>query len=361
VTEVTPGDRGSPAQEEDRMKIKNNSDIRLAIARVYGRPDICTSQYWSVLPQMTSSSTLGLLDIAKGMAWDTGIEIVEDHDLDVLSTAVPSANLPAGGVPVRFDGEVVEIHGHAAGRPPSAPDGWRQISLPTWEGYEGDGTAKVPDDLYRPETWVRPTLVAGGLWTCYDRAGTCTEAVLMDSGAHAHRWPWGLPPWVSGQSVTVIDAMIDAAGSVVPMTWAERQSDEAELAGLRAILLAVRDWAIDLVESGARNAKLSEEDRAELAECAEDFDAGDRRLGELARRIGNAQGWSQVPWDRAVTALRRAEDAIQAELPHRAAVALGQSGALGHVESVRDIANPAAAEERRRVLEEYRVRSERWA
>lgn len=324
------------------MKIKNCSDIRLTLARVYGRCDICTSQHWNVLPHVTAGETLGLLDIAQGTAWDTGVEVVEDHELDVLgaAAAVPSANLPSGGVPVRIDGEIAEVHGHAAGRPPSAPEGWRQISLPTWAGYEGDGTAKVPDDLYRPETWIRPTLVESGLWTCYGRAGGCTEAFIMDAGAHAHRWPWGLPPWVAGSSVTVIDAMIDAAGTVVVKTGAERQSDAAELERVRAVLTAVRAWARRLVESGARNERLSEEERTGLASCARDFDRA--RLDELTSRIANAHGWAHVPWSRPVAALRRAESALEAGLPYRAAVALGQSGALSYLESVRDMVESAA-------------------
>jgi hypothetical protein len=141
---------------------KAAQQIRVTLARVYGRGDTATPDQWHVVPHLTDTGTIGVVDIARGTAWDTGVDAdpcVSDLGLLPEDEAYAAANMPPGAQgTVRVDGEPAQVAGTAVrgGRvvQPSKPRGWRQVVLPTWRGYDPDARwyTEVPSSVYRPDT-----------------------------------------------------------------------------------------------------------------------------------------------------------------------------------------------------------------
>jgi len=184
------------------------AQIRLALARVYARGDMATHSQWHVVPGLTEKGTIGILNIADGTAWDTHVEADPGvHDLGLEGAVYGAANGFAGTV--AFDGVVVQQDGVAAGTTLKMPVGWQQIALPTWRGYKGTSPYRsVPAEEYKPEAWIKPTLVAAGLMTCYGRPGKLRATLADTAGWHIDRdptsmepapnkWPNGVPAWIT--------------------------------------------------------------------------------------------------------------------------------------------------------------------
>lgn len=291
------------------------TNIRLALARVYGRDGMSTAHAWHVLPCLTPGGTLGVLDIAAGTAWETGVAAAEDAETLGTSNAVYAAASMAPGadgtvridrVPVQHDGTAV-VDGEVV--PPSMPEGWRQILLPTWRGYEGDGHARVPVALYRPENWIEPRRVAAGLMTCYGKPGDPERGRWLDRCVGWEgSWPHGVPPWIDGQSVTVLDRIADARYRYRPenspwlvRTQLVRGSDQEECWRLLPLIAAARHRAVrDLryIAQVMRQIKLS--GVPEVERVADAMEAGE---GVDAVWDTTAKAWRDPAFD----ALSRAE------------------------------------------------------
>lgn len=207
--------------------------IRIVLARTYARNDMCTFFQWSVVPCITPERTLGFLDTARGTAFDS--QQLLPPECDDLGYGEPDkayggANNP-GGETYIYEGTVdggplatVDNKGGKSAmivshvplkvgdnlkdvtpKPPTMPPGWRQIVLPTWRGYNGDGHHTVPKEFFAdPKTWIKPKLVAFGLRTCYGTRGkprrclTDTAGWHVDRGEHSpNNWPHGVPDWIN--------------------------------------------------------------------------------------------------------------------------------------------------------------------
>lgn len=323
------------------------TQIRLVLARVYGVDGMATAGHWHVLPCLTPEGTLGVVDISRGTAWDTGVEADPGvEDLGLADHVYAAANMPDGGGPAAFDGEVVQAQGTAVvdGRivPPSMPDGWKQILLPTWHGYRGDGRSKVPVELYKPETWIRPKLAAAGLMTCYGRPGKPEDGRYLTSALwHESAWPHGVPEWVEGSSVTVLDTVAGALGMTIIATrhveslpklrW-PRGTDEEELERLRPFVEVWREKTAAGLRKAARAARAQKmgEELSLLEEAVACVERGERLGPEMARELRSkiafrgdwafAGLYDPVFW---AEDLDRALEAIGRRSPWEAACALG--------------------------------------
>lgn len=309
--------------------------IRLTLARTYGRDGLATSSRWEVLPCLTDAGTLGIIDIAKGTAWDTGV--VADsgvHDLGVDSEVYGAAN--GGQGDVRLEGKVVQSNGATPGAPLRMPAGWRQIALPTWRR----GAVRTTD--YKPDTWIRPRLVEAGLMTCYGQSGDCR--VLHDTHGWDAQWPWGVPEWITGTSVTVLDAMIGAGRSTIsdgpPMTRRPRGTEQEEMSLVQALIARASQLVPGALRLTARAAEWGADGAMDLVrqlrELADRADHGDDVLGEaqpilrqverLSRRKDKGESdYSSraVDADNLVTAISKAREA---DCAWDAASALGMCG-----------------------------------
>lgn len=337
------------------------SALRLALARTYGRADMCTARQWHVVPCLTPDGTVGILDLARGTAWDTGIVAPELEPEDLHGAVYAAANMPSGGGPVRIDGELVQADGtHVEdGRPvpPTMPADWRQVLLPTWKGYEGDGSCRVPTALFRPEHWVRPRLAAAGLLTCYGKPGSPVDGEwLARTHGHGHVWPWGVPPWIEGESVTVLGGLQDLlwrCGANLDVVREEHEaglyraprgtdaeeSERVRQAIARRVPLAAqglredartverewsarshkrREWALTATEVGECQRLALDAARALEREGAGAVDLSSP-LWHLLGIAGNACG---VYRGRRALELRRAHDLLEQGLPWDAARAL---------------------------------------
>lgn len=234
------------AQQVLNGRGKAAQQIRLVLARTYGKDGCATHSVWHIIPCLTDKNTIGILNIAEGCAWDTGI-VADDgvHDLGTEEEVCGSANGIAGncyidntlvqsdGVAVK-DGQKVTLN---------MPIGWKQIALPTWRGYKPDINryTDVPEELFKPEHWIRPTLVACHLMTCYGRPGTRDGTWLSETtGIHAANFPWGVPPWIKGTSTSIFNVLVKTAQDLgcfyeLEITNAPRDSDEEELKFLWAM------------------------------------------------------------------------------------------------------------------------------
>lgn len=210
------------------------------------------------MPFLTETGTIGIVDIAHGTAWDTGIPAdpgVYDLGVGDLHDVYAAAQMPNDAGTVSLDGQPVQHHGTAVvdGRPvyPTAPDGWRQISLPVWRGYDDDRGCyvDVPVWEYAPDTWIRPRLVASGLMTCYGKPGDAENGEYLTVAHHPWLWPHGVPQWVKGQSTTVLDLLAHASGQPRPGSYVSfslsytklpRGSDAEEMERLAPFLDAAR-------------------------------------------------------------------------------------------------------------------------
>jgi hypothetical protein len=183
LTEMHDTELRALGSREARRVLTERGDagrrIRVVLARVYARPGVSTMRDWSIIPFLTDNCTIGVVDIADGTAWETGVAI--DERVEAFGLGHPgdvyAATTPGTQGTVTFDGEPVQKDGAAVVRrggvlqpvQPAAPAGWRQIPLPTWRGYDPDADryVEVPTHEYRPTSWIRPTLVACHLMTCY--------------------------------------------------------------------------------------------------------------------------------------------------------------------------------------------------
>jgi hypothetical protein len=228
--------------------------VRLTLARMYGHTSAATSDGWAMVPHVTDRGTIGVVDVATGTAWDSGIEATPDvHALGLSDAHTPEGNHPSLAGDVIIDGELVQRMGETPGAGITAPAGWRRIDLPTWRGYYGDGShyVPVPAELYEPEeTWLRPTLRAVGLMTCYGTLGL-PRRTLRDAAGHGASRPWTHPEferldprwwptdgetrWAIHRAAcdrldTIIDALIAAAGlddeHAAVEAWRETGEDE---------------------------------------------------------------------------------------------------------------------------------------
>ena len=187
------------------------------------------------------------------------------------------------------------------------PRGWQQIALPTWRGFTPGASYydEVPPDEFRPEHQIRPELVAWGLMTCYGKPGvepaTAPDGgpALEDTHGWDSRYPWGVPAWIVGQSVSVWDTMLDSTSyctgarrSRVPRgTEAEEAivTDLLTATGRKLAAKALRDWAASRRTDRKRT---TTEERTAFLAAADDLDAGRsaievwREVRALAMRAG---------------------------------------------------------------------------
>ena len=184
------------AEEVDARREAAATQIHVALSRAYQKPRLCTMNSWWVLPCRTDKGTIGIVDIAKGIAWDLAVPCpAEAEDLG-LSEEVYAGYSPEGTVVM--DGKVVQVDGiHVEGNQlirPTMPPGWLQIALPSWRGYKGPGhgpSCVVPEKIYTSDV-TPPKLRAYGLRTCYGYAGAPCR--YLDSGrkdlSDAIPFPW---------------------------------------------------------------------------------------------------------------------------------------------------------------------------
>lgn len=300
----------------DAARTAAAAQIRIVVARVYARGDMMGASQWHVLPCLTDTGTIGILNIADGIAWDTG-EVAHPGcvDLGLEADVYAAAQTPQGDV--RFDGELVQRAGAAVvdGQviPPRMPAGWRQIALPTWRGYGGRSPRyDVPETEFPPERWIRPRLVAQGLMTCYGHPGKVADAPpLAKTHTWDRIWPQGIPPWIEGTSVTLVDAMVGGLDCVGGQTWLPRASQEEETRRVeRAVVAAETLLRGRLVlascnyrrAAGVRSRGTTRRERAEgkdlddVARQLEELAAADAldlvSIGNVATRGGNATNWA---------------------------------------------------------------------
>lgn len=274
------------AQEVLDLRTKAAAAIRLGLARVYGRGDMATFSRWSVVPCLTPEGTLGILDVARGTAWATdwpldeeacralGLERAVEARVNnaaagarvTVGEAGPPAATPDG--PRAVTAMTVDVTRHAEPRP-SMPEGWRQVTLYTWRGHEGVSPYRpTPPSCFRPETWIRPRLAAAGLMTCYGRPGDESDGEqLCRTHGWDSQWPWGVPEWIDGTSVTVLDVLADGDVLGIRRTRRPRRSDAEELE------LARQSWRVAgdaLARMLSRAAKREEARRAQVSDVLQE-------------------------------------------------------------------------------------------
>jgi hypothetical protein len=289
--------------------------LRLVAARAYGLDgNISTPRAWSRLPYLTDVGAVGIVDIAQGMAWDTGVTAVAEvadlglHDPGKAYAAAAMAP-GAAAATVRFDGVPVQHAGTAVvdGQviPPSAPAGWRQILL-GFQGYGGSlNDLTVPTAMFAPATWIRPRLVAAGLMTCYGTPGEAVPEPGEDEDGRPNlapdgqpwlylayggesAWPHGLPAWVHGRSVTVLDRLVDEHHSYGEYAWHPRRTRLA------------------------RGEEQVERDRIRIVVTLARAEIAAGRWPEVKARDRDRPRWQH---DNAVRALDRAEEALASRDP----------------------------------------------
>lgn len=339
-------------------------EVRLALARVYGVGTMATFSAWSVVPCMTESGTFGVLDTARGTAWSTPIALTVEacEALGLIGDIELSVHGAAAGATVEVSGDgrrmVVgagrkTMEGSDYHKPaPSMPPGWRQIVLPTWRSaYPGEERYRDTEPVdFRPETWALPTLVASGLMTCYGRPGdpAAGERLLVCHGWEGS-WPWGVPSWIDGTSVSVIDALIDSIRGL-RRTRRPRGSDQDECELVRRLLdvaiAKLRASLTGLIRQVEKigDDKLAPKDRKSALVALKGViqDPSDEALAHARRvlvPVGNATN-GQVCWPftdqmRAVVLCRSALDRGD---PWSAARSLASFGAEVVLETVPDAA-----------------------
>lgn len=270
--------------------------IRLTLARMFGRQGIATHSQWHILPCVTSTGTIGVVDVARGIAWDSGVQAPATvADLGLEAEVYAAANGVGGDV--RIDGELVQRDGATPGKPPKMPDGWQQIALPTWRGYTpGAGYDEVPVSEYKPGEQIRPALSAWGLTTCYGTPGAEPAnapdgaPALCETHGHGYLYPWGVPAWVIGVSVSVVDTLIETVSIMEAgrpsRSRLARSSEEAErqmadrMLAIARVETArrLRAWADSGQHDSYAAANRAAADRAEEVEAfrdaAAEFDSG---------------------------------------------------------------------------------------
>jgi hypothetical protein len=220
------------------------------------------------------------------------------------------------------------------------PVGWKQIALPTWRGYdpEADHYTSVPEAMFRPEHWIRPTLVSTGLMTCYGYAGNPEDGQFL---TRAYGWegsfPWGVPEWIDGKSVTLLDTIADEVMfSGLQRTRVARGTDEEELQFLEAMYRVIIEELAPRYQQKCKEFKTRKIKhynattvRKGLAECAEALAYG--RLPPISAdsalvAIGNETNGGALVGLGSMMGLRQCEKAIAERLPYSAAIALARVG-----------------------------------
>lgn len=177
----------------DRRKICS-AHVRLTLARMYGREVSRGPHTWQIVVCVSSGGTIGVVAAGEGTAWDSGVAVgpgAADVGLH------PSAGMPGHTGLHRLEpagvGEV------AAGE---IPAGWQRLAYVPADSAELDVLDYVPDH------WQPPTCVCTGLLTVFGDVGRTSGRWLMRSPAGGAEWPWGVPPWIEGESASVL-GMID--------------------------------------------------------------------------------------------------------------------------------------------------------
>jgi hypothetical protein len=318
--------------------------IRLVLARVYGKDGMATFSTWSIVPCLTDKGTIGILNIANGTAWETGIEADPGvFELGLVGDVYAAANGISGDCYI--DNKLVQRNGTAVidGKivTPRMPIGWRQIGLPTWRGYEPEANhyTNVPEQLFRPEYWIRPVLVAAELMTCYGRVGDLDEgSFLTRTYGWDSKFPWGVPEWIEGKSVTLLDTIADNSNGTIQRTGVARGTDEEELQFLEAMYKIL----IEILAPRYRNKYESLKGkkfkyhsvrmiRKGLKECAEALECG--RLPEksvdtaLTALCNETNGYEMCGLSN-MYKLRACRKALDEQLPYSAAVEIARVGNL---------------------------------
>lgn len=352
-------DGDQEAQRVLELRDKSATEVRLGLARVYGVGTIATFHSWSAVPCLTPDGRLGVLDTAHGTAWSTPtkLDVEAASALGLIDQVEAGVNNGGGSasVEVSADGSYMRV---GAGRQtmegsdyhepaPTMPAGWRQIGLPTWRSAypELDRYVDTRPLNFKPETWTRPTLVACGLMTCY---GTLGDAKHGEKLLQAHgwdgNWPWGVPEWIDGTSVSVIDALIDKAGHDhcpgVHRTKRPRGSDADELVLVRQMLDASTARFLETVDVIRQSAeagrvrsgypskplrKLARECLLQAAELVLD-DPSNQRLGALRAALHPASNETCWPCTGQIQAVLACRAAIAESDPWTAARALSMFG-----------------------------------
>lgn len=258
--------------------------VTLTLARMCGSPD----RPWHLVPHVTGDDTIGLVDVARGVAWASAVPAGPDvAAFGPLDGIYAAAGMPPGADgTVHIDGEPVQHAGSAAvgGEvvPPTAPDGWAQIAVPTWRGWDDSQgrMVPVPSREFPPDSWTRPEPVATGLMTCYGRPGDDSGDWVQALGPFPH----GAPDWVvGGRSVTVLheisratrESMQRMERPELALAWLgwERGDDATETGRLRPVIAA---WRANLPAMLRRAAARAENEPPTRGGNARDTETGER-------------------------------------------------------------------------------------
>jgi hypothetical protein len=126
------------ARNKTRKKVKD------CCATVNGKPYSATSGWW-VIPMVTENKTIGLVNIAYGVALDTGVKL---SNSEILENSFAVKTLASGNL---------ASEAHVA----TFPKGWRQLACDSRDGQTFDV------DEYMPKAKI----VFTELMTCYGSIG----------------------------------------------------------------------------------------------------------------------------------------------------------------------------------------------
>jgi hypothetical protein len=255
------------------------------------------------VPCLTATGTLGIVDIEEGIAWDTGV--VADAGVADLGLA-PLVH------------QISKTRGGSGAAAATMPAGWQQIQLPPWRGFvPGPRYKEAPSELYRPEHWIRPRLVQTGLQTCYGRVGSGTGEFLDDSCGWDSRFPWGVPEWVQGTSVTVLDVIADGPYEDVvgPRTRRPRGTDAEELRVARGALERAVEVTRRELHATAHllEAFFYEREIREAADALPKLPTD--RVRAMLTAVGNSRNWAGVLARNCLDQLAIAGDALDRQCP----------------------------------------------
>lgn len=267
---------GTPEAEAIlEARAKGAAQVRLVLARMYGDPHRASFSQWNIVAHLTDRGTIGVIDVADGTAWDSGVKAEPEVEMLGLDNEhTPDINHPSLVADVRIDGQVVQRRGETPESPITAPAGWRRIGLPSWRGYYEQRL--VPEELYTPkETWIRPTLRAFGLTTCYGKRGK-PRRTLDDAAGHGAKRPWITPRFEP----------------VDPFWWPMTDEQRAEIRALG------REWLDNVIEQMFPIAGLADDHSAVRAwRETPDRPAGlfaEQRITATLHELSRAPGRGQV-------------------------------------------------------------------
>jgi hypothetical protein len=176
-------------------RFKAANFIRLTAAQVYGNSTTMTFSSWAIIPCITDVGNLGFLNIADGTAFDSTVECIPECE-DLGYRSVENLCVGANNAAVMIESIDNSPESPQKISPNAAmPVGWRQIELPTWRGYMGNGHCKVPEEFYKGKM-IRPKLVCFGLITCYGEPGKPRQTLYDDADDQTRRSD-DLPEWIT--------------------------------------------------------------------------------------------------------------------------------------------------------------------